>query len=997
MRQGAPPVTSDLEPIFQAVRAACSSRSWSQGIELARSDAVDGVSDDGEQVSLRVKSPGRTVAPVVVLYPEDDEWVCACDSSADACEHVAAAIIALRRVRKEGQALPVSGKAGGTVGYRLSVDPSDGTRVVVDRVVVGVDGKEQPLTASVAGVLSGREAGPEVEPTAVDLSIDQLLSMRRLRALPADSFASVVPLLAQVTDVRLGDEPVSVSADPLELAMVVEDDGHGFALTVEVAGEAVEMVTGSLALRRDETGAAILGAVGDLLIASTPITRLPAKVQLGRDRAAELVAEILPSLRDRGEVEIRTKKLPARMRHLEPEVLIEVSQRGAALSVLPVLVYGDPPCARVDGSELVHLGGPLPKREPRAEARALEALHAELDLTTGRRVDRVGEAAVELAAKLRGFRGKVSGDVHRTLYPDDALRVDVAVDGSRLGVRFVGGQPGEELGAAPHEVLRAWADGASVVPLLGGGWARLPSDWLARHGARLASLLAAKDAAGQIAPHAQPELLRLCDELEQPRPLELGRLAPLVDGFTSIPRAELPADLRAELRDYQRQGVDWLCFLRDAGLGAMLADDMGLGKTLQVLCALKGRVLVVCPRSVVHNWVDEIERFRPDLRHAVYHGPGRALDAEADVTLTTYALLRGDIELLAAERWDAVVLDESQAIKNPDSQVAQAAHSLPADFRVTLSGTPVENRLEELWSQMHFANRGLLAGREAFHRDVEQPIERGEPGAAARLRERIKPFLLRRLKREVLKELPPRTEMLLHCELDEDEREIYQAIEAATRADVVARLEAGGSALEALEALLRLRQAACDAALVPGQAHMANAAGRPRASSKVQRLLDALDQAAADGHKALVFSQWTSLLDRVEPQLQAAGLRYVRLDGSTRDRAAVVATFQDPDGPPVMLISLKAGGTGLNLTAADHVFLLDPWWNPAVEDQAADRAHRIGQERPVMIYRLVADDTVEERILALQDHKRALGEAALGEADQAARLSRDDLLQLLGG
>jgi SNF2 family DNA or RNA helicase len=281
---------------------------------------------------------------------------------------------------------------------------------------------------------------------------------------------------------------------------------------------------------------------------------------------------------------------------------------------------------------------------------------------------------------------------------------------------------------------------------------------------------------------------------------------------------------------------------------------------------------------------------------------------------------------------------------------------------------------------MHFANRGLLGGR----RDFEE--RHGTGGDLSELRQRIRPFVLRRLKRDVAPELPPRTEAVLQVALDERERAIYDAVHAATRADVVALLESGGGVMKALEALLRLRQAACHPALVPGQ--------QAQTSSKVQRLLEALENAVADGHRALVFSQWTSLLDLVEPALGAAAIPFERLDGSTRDRGAVVARFQAEDGPPVMLVSLKAGGSGLNLTAADHVFLLDPWWNPAVEAQAADRAHRIGQDRPVFVYRLVALATVEERILALQEAKRALFEAALGEASAAAALTRADLLAL---
>jgi SNF2 family DNA or RNA helicase len=394
---------------------------------------------------------------------------------------------------------------------------------------------------------------------------------------------------------------------------------------------------------------------------------------------------------------------------------------------------------------------------------------------------------------------------------------------------------------------------------------------------------------------------------------------------------------------------------------------------------------------VLPTWRAELARFRPDLRVGVYHGPARKLDESADVTLTTYAILRLDSEDLSRRHFEVAVLDEAQAIKNPDSQVARAAFALDAEFRLAMTGTPVENRLDELWSLMHFANRGLLGGRREFDAELGRPIADGVPGAAQALRQRIRPFVLRRRKAEVAPELPPRSEATLPITLDERERGLYDAVRAATQSELLAALAGDGTqklnVMKALEALLRLRQAACHPALLPGQ--------RAATSSKVQALVDALLTAADDGHKALVFSQWTSLLDLIEPVLEQTGIPFLRLDGSTRDRAAVVDAFQSEAGPPVMLISLKAGGTGLTLTAADHVFLCDPWWNPAVEDQAADRTHRIGQERPVMIYRLVATGTVEERILELQQRKRAVGEAALGDAAAAASLTREDLLALL--
>jgi SNF2 family DNA or RNA helicase len=427
--------------------------------------------------------------------------------------------------------------------------------------------------------------------------------------------------------------------------------------------------------------------------------------------------------------------------------------------------------------------------------------------------------------------------------------------------------------------------------------------------------------------------------------------------------------------------------MRDAGMGALLADDMGLGKTLQALCVLRGRTLVVAPTSVLHAWRGQIARFRPGLRVATYYGSSRVLDRTADVTITTYGVLRLDQEVLALEDWDSVVLDEAQIIRNPSSQVARAAHRLRGAFRLALTGTPVENRLSDLWSQFQFLNPGLLGSSESFEDTYASPIAAGDRRALERLRTRLKPFVLRRLKREVAAELPPRIETVLHCELSENERDLYQAVAAASRREIVAKLDSGTSVMAALEALLRLRQACCHPALLPGH--------EAPTSAKIDLLLETLETSLAEGHKALVFSQWTSLLDLVEPHLARAGIRFARLDGSTPDREALVTEFQSDSGPPVMIISLKAGGLGLTLTRADHVFLLDPWWNPAAEDQAADRAHRIGQMRSVLIHRLVAKDTVEEKVLELQNRKRTLAAGVLEGGEAALGITREDILELL--
>jgi SNF2 family DNA or RNA helicase len=602
-----------------------------------------------------------------------------------------------------------------------------------------------------------------------------------------------------------------------------------------------------------------------------------------------------------------------------------------------------------------------------------------------------GETDVRIDGDVDDFYA--AGDLEPRLEVDDEGNYSVwfspSADKSEPSSR---GETGARVDASA--VLRAWERGDEFAPLVDGGFGKLPLDWLTRYGDRIAGLLAAREAkeeaSAPTAGWAMADLAALCEALDHPPPPGFDRLRALLEDFEGIGAPELPEDLSAELRDYQRDGVAWLSFLQSAHLGGLLADDMGLGKTIQTLCALRGRTLVVAPTSVLHNWAAEIEKFRPSLSVNIYHGASRTLDPDADVTLTTYAILRLDVDLLIDQSWETVVIDEAQAIKNPESQVARAAYRFESPFKIALTGTPVENRVDDLWSQFHFLNPGLLFGRSEFQDRFVKPIAAGDEQAAAALRERIRPFVLRRLKQDVASELPPRTDVVLRCELDKDERRVYDAVRAATQEQVVSQLGSGANVMKILEALLRLRQAACHPALVPGQAEVG-----AKISSKIGLLLETLDEAIAEGHKALVFSQWTSLLDLVAPHLQASGFDHVRLDGSTRNRGSVVDRFQDPDGPPVMLISLRAGGTGLNLTAADHVFLLDPWWNPAVEDQAADRAHRIGQDKPVLVHRLVARDTVEERILALQDRKRKLAETAVGQTDEAAQVTRDELLALL--
>jgi hypothetical protein len=474
---------------------------------------------------------------------------------------------------------------------------------------------------------------------------------------------------------------------------------------------------------------------------------------------------------------------------------------------------------------------------------------------------------------------------------------------------------------------------------------------------------------------------------------------------------QVPSTLQAGLRDYQVEGYQWLARLAHWGAGACLADDMGLGKTVQALALIlarapQGPTLVVAPLSVCGNWIDEAQRFAPTLRpHRFGAGLGSGDRASVlkeagpfDLIVASYGLLQTEGERLAEVQWETVVADEAQAFKNALTKRSQAVMRLKAGFRLILTGTPIENHLGELWNLFRFINPGLLGSLEQFNRHFATPIEQGrlEPGAdrGARqhLRQLLRPFILRRLKSEVLSELPPRTEITRSLELSAGEQALYEALrrQAIERVDTAAGQQAGTERMVLLAEIMRLRRACCHPRLVLPESDLP--------SAKLEAFAEIVDELLENRHKALVFSQFVDHLSLIRQHLDGRGIPYQYLDGSTPEaqRRASVGAFQSGEGE-LFLISLRAGGAGLNLTAADYVIHMDPWWNPAVEDQASDRAHRIGQERPVTIYRLVAKGTIEERILKLHATKRDLADALLAGTGDGGRLSYADMLALVRG
>jgi len=477
--------------------------------------------------------------------------------------------------------------------------------------------------------------------------------------------------------------------------------------------------------------------------------------------------------------------------------------------------------------------------------------------------------------------------------------------------------------------------------------------------------------------------------------------------FAGIEQVSVPKGVNAELRHYQQDGLNWLNFLREYGFSGILADDMGLGKTLQTLTFLQheleaGRLtqptLIVAPTSVLHNWQNEAQKFTPELTSHIHHGGKRYKKAEQlgefKLIITSYALLQRDLELFKELKLYGLILDEAQTIKNAKAKTAKAARELPAQFRLCLTGTPMENHLGEMWSLFHFLMPGLLSNEKQFNRLFRTPIEKnGETAPMKTLTSRIAPFVLRRTKNEVATELPPKTEMIRSVEMGAEQGKLYETVRLAMEKKVNSLIQSKGanrSHIEMLDALLKLRQICCDPQLLKLES-----AKKVKQSAKLDLLMEMLEELLEEGRKILLFSQFTGMLSIIEAEIKKRNIGFSKITGQTQKREKQVEQFQAGE-VPLFLISLKAGGTGLNLTAADTVIHYDPWWNPAAENQATDRAYRIGQDKPVFVYKLVTENSVEEKILELQKRKQALADDLYGDEQQEPmkKMGADDLLAL---
>ncbi len=567
-----------------------------------------------------------------------------------------------------------------------------------------------------------------------------------------------------------------------------------------------------------------------------------------------------------------------------------------------------------------------------------------------------------------------------------------------------------------RRAINEYLKGNSTIPLSDGTIGLLPTEWLEKQVAvfDIAMPVARADTETDAIRFPMSQAMLIDSLLEETEADEVSVdkeftvLRDAMKDFRGIERVPVPDEFHGTLRPYQQDTLGWFAFLKKMNFGGILADDMGLGKTVQVLAWLSHYVkpghaeekgaqdikttLIVVPTSLVFNWKSEAHRFVPNMKVLVYSGANRQAllekISEYHLVITTYGLLRRDIVELRNIKFEYAILDESQAIKNPASQTAKAARLLNAAHRLCLTGTPLENNVGELWSQMEFLNPGILGNRGIFEKKFLKPIDRDDEQALHALKTIVKPFILRRTKELVASELPEKMEQTVFCVMPPGQAEIYRNLRDHFRTSILSRVRQKGissSKIKVLEALLRLRQAANHPALVGHKdAH----------SGKLDELIHLVDEAVAGGHKALIFSQFTKMLALIRKSLDTKGISYQYLDGRVpqKQREDRVSRFQEDDDIKLFLISLKAGGVGLNLTAADYVFIVDPWWNPAVELQAVDRTHRIGQDKRVFTYRFITTGTVEEKVLALQKQKQELVSSILsGSGDMLRNLSAQDL------
>ncbi len=955
-----------MRKLLQIIREELSSDSWNQAVKIARSQQVY-AGDAGPSINgkiLYVVDPKTQLTAKVSLWPDDEDWLCEQCSGA-CCQHVAAAIIAQvqgfvqekdannDRSQHQPQQRPFL-----QYEFRPFQGPNQKNYLQLFRYYQNPQNEIQSVGRSLVG-LQGKVLYDQQ-----DLEIDQFFLKHEASRYERGFWIQLWPYLMK-KNITFAAQAAKCSDRRRGYAL--SSEGRGGAVWLKLRAEDCDDIYDNGLARKNQ----------EFFIASR-LSDDPWGLELfekgrlfGFSERDRVRAEYLPRLQavfaTSQDLHIEAATDHALPRLLIDSKLIDNQAQNSAVLVQAKIVYGDPIEAIFDGQIFKQVGACLPRRRLDLEAPLQQTLQRNFGLS-------LGEPRIWSFAEAQDWAGKLASSSMQQDFSDPAvfgafrdlgqLKIqsywNPEAGSTYLELKTTGSEHAQHVSLSDFQKLLQrghQTDGPRLLDWLGQGLVILPESWTPASDEFLASLLREKDS-------AQSRLIDYwaLEAFQEGIPVgdhHLNLQQIINDQDLVLERQRIPQEFWGKLRPYQKAGVDFLLRMQLIGAGALLADEMGLGKTIQAMAVMKAGSLLVCPASLIFNWQEELQRFRPDLKIRLYHGKSRSLDQEADVFLTSYGLVRQDFEILRSRVWQQLILDEAQIIKNADSDTSQKIKLIPASWRLALSGTPMENDLRDLLSLQQFLN--------PVHAAMDSKNLRRQRGDLdiTFFKRWLEPFYLRRRKKDVLKDLPERSDILVRLQLSDSEGEIYRQEVVKVFAAWQQVQAQGANFTEILALLTRLRRTACDYRVALGQDE------GDVLPVKAAYLLEKVSSLTDQGHAVIIVSQWTSMLDQLNLDFGRMGVRCLQLDGRSQNRGELVRRFSDGEAP-VLLLSLKAGGVGLNLTVADHIFLLDPWWNVAAEEQAFARIHRIGQEQPVFMHRLLALGTIEEHVYRLQSQKRDL-------------------------
>jgi superfamily II DNA or RNA helicase len=924
--------------LFNEMRESCERKTWARGLELTRQKCIFDLGMTKGTRKFVVREASKGAEYLVVLNSLDMDWSCNCGEDDSPCTHACAAVQAWKQ-ESEGVKLSMLHDSKWSVSYQIETE--DHLIYIIRSLVRGSD--RIPLPSSLAKCKSDSVMSLEISINSGDLNFERVLPSSEISKIELS--LALFQMLGGV-EVFFENRLVKFDSSPRGCILSINKESGGIRLLLK---EEIGVFFKSFFFLNDT-----FYPLASLGFSERETSKLRKGTYLGAKEALEFYSSILPKVRGLVPIEDSTEQVGKQ----KVQVAIDSWEENDQLFYRYLLAYGEPPLAIIESNQMRLLGGSIPIRSESDEMKAL----VEFERATGAELQKIYSVGIPEAFKK-------SKQLLASKFPvlGHGLECFSEISITRPEVKIVGGEYvlSTPLGSLSIVKQRDSLASHGFFKLDSGRWVEFPKGWLEGEGQKIMDILLVS--AGKV---SKGSLIAL-QSISSVQNLSPDFLDIAERWDKNYPIFETSINLRA----YQKVGAQWLAKLQSLGLGGVLADEMGLGKTYQTLVSLKTPALIVAPTSLLGNWLREAALARPELKSSLIHDSNREWSLKKDLYITSYGTIRSDITLVKSIAFKTIVLDEAQHIKNPSAKTTLACFELNSEARIALSGTPIENSITDLWSIMNFCLPGFLGPLEALK-------DRSKSEDLVRLKQVISPFILRRVKKDVASDLPERILQIVRCTMEDDQKVFYQSL----LSKVKEQIGDGERPMDVLTALLRLRQAACDPFLVDLQTEIS--------STKLDYLETALKEIVETGQSALVFSQWTGLLDRVEQRLRVNILEWSRLDGSTLNRDQVVDDFMSGKSN-IMLISLKAGGTGLNLTRADHVFILDPWWNPAVEEQAIARAHRIGRKGAVFIHRLVTEETVEEKIVALQTQKNQLADFFLEDSALSSSLSFKEFKDLI--